>query len=205
MSLTNFVTLFFVIGGSSCFPQGVLNTNPDGSINVVGKFPLNGQNGDKNLLSAVAGIDGMKNSEFSAANAGMSLENIAGKGHSLSLTERHMPAFGDQLTAAGSLNLLDKGPHRVDAGAFVTRNIPKNPNFDSFTSGGGSLGYNYGGKLGATLSASNLGYSAMADANLLRGRDYSLDLRAGVSRSIGPYMPETRWQPSGSIMFSKYF
>lgn len=55
--------------------HGMINTNPDGSANVLGKLPLAGNN--QNVLSALGTINGAKpGGSFGAAGAGLGLDNV---------------------------------------------------------------------------------------------------------------------------------
>jgi hypothetical protein len=45
----------------------------------------------------------------------------------LSYSHTNVPDFGSQ-TGAGKLNLLNTNDHKLDANAFVTRNMPNIPN-----------------------------------------------------------------------------
>lgn len=55
--------------------QGVMNSNPDGSLNIMGKLPLAGN--DQNKLSAIGGINGAKpGGGFGSAFGGASLDNV---------------------------------------------------------------------------------------------------------------------------------
>ena len=64
-------------------------------------------------------------------------------GHGLSLTHTHIPSFGDQLTAAGRVGLVNTPDHRLTANAFTTQNRPNIPNFPNFNTHGGGLDYMY--------------------------------------------------------------
>lgn len=55
--------------------HGVVNSNPDGSMNIMGKLPLAGN--DKNALSAIGGISGAKpGGGFGSASAGLAFDNV---------------------------------------------------------------------------------------------------------------------------------
>lgn len=55
--------------------KGVMNTNPDGSTNIMAKLPLAGN--DKNVLSAVGGLQGLKTGGgYNSASAGLALDNV---------------------------------------------------------------------------------------------------------------------------------
>ncbi|XP_023937618.2 defense protein 3-like [Bicyclus anynana] len=188
--------------------HGVINTNPDGTTNFMGKLPLAGN--DQNVLSAIGGIGGAKNGGgYGSASAGLALDNV--NGHGLSLTGKHIPSIGDQLTAAGKANLFHNDHHDLSANAFATKTMPSNPVIPNFNTYGGGLDYMYNNKIGASLGAAHTDlfkrtdYSAMGKLNLFHNPTSSLDLNAGFSKSISPYMPSQSWQPSAGLTFSKYF
>ncbi|XP_045761777.1 attacin-like isoform X2 [Maniola jurtina] len=188
--------------------RGVLNTNPDGSTNIMAKLPLAGN--DKNIVSGIGSLGGLKEGGgYSSATAGLALDNV--NGHGLSVTGKHIPSFGDQLTAAGTANLFHNDNHDLSANAFATRSFPNNPVIPNFNTYGGGVDYMYNNKVGASLGMAHTDllkrtdYSAMGKLNLFRDPTSSLDFNAGVSKSISPYMPSQSWQPSAGLSFSKYF
>ncbi|XP_047539290.1 defense protein 3-like [Vanessa atalanta] len=188
--------------------HGVMNTNPDGTANIMAKLPLAGN--DKNVLSAIGGLDAVKSGgSFGAASGGVALDNV--NGHGLSLTGKHIPDFGNQLTAAGKVNLLHNDHNDFNANAFATRNFPKNPVIPNFNTVGAGVDYTYNNKLGASLSAAHTDlfkrtdYSAMANVNLFRNPTSTLDFNAGATKTISPYIPNRSWQPAFGLSFSKYF
>ncbi|GBP32645.1 Attacin-E [Eumeta japonica] len=188
--------------------HGVMNTNPDGSVNLNAQVPL-ASNG-RNVLSAVGGVDAFQQGKgkYGSATAGLALDNAAG--HGLSLTNRHISGFGDQLTAAGRVNLLNTDRHNLNANAFATRTMPNNPMVPNFNTRGGGL-YMYNNKIGASLSAAHTDLfkrtdlSAMGKLNLFKSPSSSLDFSAGATRSMSPYIPKSSWQPSGGLTFSRFF
>ncbi|CAK1547663.1 unnamed protein product [Leptosia nina] len=187
--------------------QGVTNTNPDGSSNWIIKTPIAGN--DKNVLSGVGGIYGVKNGDFNAALAGLSLDNL--HGHSASITGKHIKNFGNQLTAAGKLNLLHNDRHDLSAHAFGTRTFPNNPMIPNFNTVGGGVDYTFNNKIGASLGMSHTDllkrtdYSAMGNLNIFRNPTSSLDFNAGATKSISPFLPKSNWQPNFGISYIKYF
>ncbi|CAH2230229.1 attacin-like [Pararge aegeria] len=188
--------------------HGAINTNPDGSTNIMGKLPIAGN--DQNVLSAVGGLGGLKNGGgYSSASGGLALDNV--NGHGLSLTGKHIPSVADQLTAAGRANLFHNDNHDLAANAFATRTMPKNPAIPNFNSYGGGLDYMYKNKVGAGLSAAHTDifdrtdYSAMGKLNLFRNPTTSFDFNAGVSKSVSPFLPRQSWEPSAGLSFTKYF
>ncbi|CAG4966038.1 unnamed protein product [Colias eurytheme] len=187
--------------------RGSVNTNPDGSANVMAKIPLAGN--DKNILSGVGGIYGAKDGGFGAASAGLALDNV--NGHGASITGKHIPDFGDQLTGAGKVNLFHNDKHDLSANAFATRTFPKNPVIPNFNTYGGGVDYMYNNKVGASLGVAHTDllkrtdYSAMGNLNLFRNPTSSLDFNAGATRSISPYIPKSNWQPTFGMTYSRYF
>ncbi|XP_041987557.1 attacin-like [Aricia agestis] len=186
---------------------GMMNTNPDGSANVMAKFPLAGN--DKNILSAIGGINGAKDGGFKAGSAGLALDNV--NGHGLSLTGTHLPNVGNQLTGAGKVNMFHNDNHDLTANAFATRTFPSNPAIPNFNTVGGSMDYMYKNKVGGSLGMSHTDlfkqtdYSAMGKLNLYRNPTSSLDFSAGASKSVSPFIPRSSWQPSAGFSFTKYF
>ncbi|XP_068624257.1 attacin-like [Battus philenor] len=187
--------------------QGSLSTNPDGSSNFAAKFPLAGD--DKNRLSAIGTIAGASgDGGFKAGGGGLAWDNV--NGHGATLTGQHIPGFGDQLTAAGKAN-FHNDKHDVTASAFATRTFPSNPNIPNFDTYGGKVGYTYDNKMGASLGMAQTDlfkktdYSAMGNLNLFKDRTSSLDLSAGMSKSVSPYMPSRGWEPSAGLSFTKWF
>ncbi|XP_049881095.1 attacin-like [Pectinophora gossypiella] len=187
---------------------GSMNTKPDGSVNLNAKLPLAGN--DKNILSGVfSGSDLTNNGGYGAAGAGLALDNV--NGHGLSLTGTHIPKFGDQLTTAGHVALVNTPDHKLNANAFVTRNMPNIPNVPDFNTHGAGVNYMFKDKIGGSLGVAQTplfqktDYSAMGNLNLFRDRTSSLDLNAGFSKSVSPFMPKSSWQPSGGLSFTKYW
>ncbi|XP_038218199.1 attacin-like [Zerene cesonia] len=187
--------------------RGSVNTNPDGSANVMGKIPLAGN--DKNILSGVGGIYGAKDGGFSAASAGLALDNI--NGHGASITGKHIPDFGNQLTGAGKVNLFHNDKHDLNANAFATRSFPKNPVIPNFNTYGAGVDYTFNNKVGASLGVAHTDllkrtdYSAMGNLNLFRNPSSSLDFNAGATRSMSPYIPKSNWEPTFGMTYSRYF
>ncbi|XP_068624191.1 attacin-E-like [Battus philenor] len=177
-------------------------------MNFAAKVPFAG--GNRNIFSALGSVSGATgNGGFKTAGGGVAWDNV--NGHGASITGQSIPGFGNQLTAAGKLNLLDTNRHDVTANAFVTRNFPSNSNIPNFNTYGGSLGYTFDKKIGATLGMAHTDlfkktdYSAMGNLNLFRGRDSSLDFNAGITKSVSPFLPRIGWQPSANLIFSKWF
>ncbi|XP_014358843.2 attacin [Papilio machaon] len=188
--------------------HGNINTNPDGSSNVAAKTPI--ARGDSNVLSAIGSVNAADGKGgFGSAGAGLAWDNI--NGHGATLTGSRIPGVADQLTASGKANVFHNDKHDLTASAFATRTFPDKPNFPTFDTYGGKVGYTYNDKIGATLGAAHTDlfkktdYSAMGNLNLFKDRTSSLDLNAGWSKSVSPYLPSSRWEPSGGISFTRFF
>ncbi|XP_014358846.2 attacin-like [Papilio machaon] len=188
--------------------HGSINTNPDGSSNVAAKIPI--ARGDSNVLSAIGSVNAANGKGgFSSAGGGLAWDNI--KGHGATLTASRIPGVADQLTAAGKTNLFHDDHHDITASAFATRTFPDKPNFPTFDTYGGKVGYTFNDKIGASLGAAHTDlfkktdYSAMGNLNLFKDRTSSLDLNAGWSKSVSPYIPNSRWEPSGGLSFTRFF
>ncbi|CAH2098342.1 unnamed protein product [Euphydryas editha] len=188
--------------------HGVINTNPDGSANVMAELPLVGNS--KNALSAVGELSGVKpGGSIGSATAGLALDNV--NGHGLSLTGKHIPDMGNQLTAAGKVNLFQNDHHNLAANAFATRTFPQNPVLPNFNTYGGGIDYSLNNKLGASLSATHTDLfkrtdlSAMGNLNLYRNPASSLDFNAGVTKSISPFIPNRSWEPVFGLSYSRHF
>nr|AAX51192.1 attacin [Helicoverpa armigera] len=201
------LTLFVV--SASAYPQlhGSTVVNSDKSSAINARLPITGD--DKNMLSAVGGLNFDRNKHLQAATAGLAYDNA--RGHGLSLTDTHIPNFGDKLTAAGHANLFHDDNHDVTANAFVTRNMPSIPQVPNFNTVGGGLDYMYKNRVGASLGVARTplfdrtDYSATGNLNLFRDRASSLDFNAGFSKSVSPFMRSSSWEPSAGLTFRKYF
>jgi hypothetical protein len=70
---------------------------------------------------------------------------IYSNGHGLSVSHTSVPNYGTLLTGAGKLNLLTTSDHKLDANAFVTRNMINIPNVSvpDFNKVGGGLDYTF--------------------------------------------------------------
>lgn len=64
-------------------------------------------------------------------------------GHGLSLTDKHIPEFGNQVTLSGHANVFHNPDHDVTANAFLTRSMPTIPQVPNFNTVGGSVDYMY--------------------------------------------------------------
>ncbi|XP_068624205.1 attacin-like [Battus philenor] len=188
--------------------HGNINSNPDGTTNFAAKIPITG--GDKNMLSAVGTVNAANGKGgYGAAGGGLAWDNV--KGHGASLTGQHIPGLGNQMTAAGKMNLFHNDKHDVTASAFGTRTFPDKPNFPTFDTYGGNVGYTYDNKVGASLGMAHTDvfkktdYSMMGNMNLFKDRSSSLDFNAGMHKSVSPYMPTSRWEPTAGLSFTRWF
>lgn len=131
--------------------HGSFAYNPDSSSSLNMKFPLGGN--DKNMFSAIGGLDFTRNKQIAAGTAGLAYENI--RGHGLSLTQTHMPGVGDRSAAAGTLNLFHNDNHNLAANAFAARTTLNNPAVPSFNNVGGGLDYMFKNKVSKNLFLTN--------------------------------------------------
>ncbi|RVE45567.1 hypothetical protein evm_009764 [Chilo suppressalis] len=172
--------------------------NSDGSSVFASKLGLD--HNDKNQISAL-----FSKSSTGAFSKGLALDNV--NGHGLSVSQTNIPGFGSQLTGAGKLNLINTNIHKLDANAFITKNIPDMLQVPNFNTVGGNLDYMYKDRVGATLGAARTplldrtDYSAMGKLNLFHSPSSSLDLNAGYSKITSPHF-NTNWQPSGGLTFT---
>ncbi|KAJ8708763.1 hypothetical protein PYW08_010145 [Mythimna loreyi] len=186
--------------------HGSTMVNSDGSTGINAKLPFAGN--DKNVLSAIGAVNFDANRHLQSGTAGLALDNV--NGHGLSLTNTHIPNFGERVTAAGHARLFHNPNHDVTANAFATRNMPSIPQVPNFNTYGGGLDYMYKNRIGASLNAAHTpllqrtDYSATGNLNLFRGRDSSLDFNAGLSKSVSPFM-KSSWEPSTGFTFRKFF
>ncbi|XP_041971922.1 defense protein 3-like [Aricia agestis] len=185
--------------------DGGISQNPDGSGKAWGKLPI--ASGDNNTLSAIGSLQNSKNGNFHSATGGLALDNA--KGHSVSVTGTHIADFGKQATAAGQINLMRNNGHDLSANAFATRTFPNHPAIPTFDKVGGGVDYNYNQKLGASIGVQHVDiakrteYSAMASANVFRTPTSSLDVNAGVSKTVSPF--GNTWEKSGAFVYKKQF
>ena len=68
---------------------------------------------------------------------------LSSKGHSVSVTGKHIPDFADQLTAAAKVKVFHNDHHDVSANAFATKTMPLNPVIPNFNTFGGSVDYKF--------------------------------------------------------------
>ncbi|KAJ0179171.1 hypothetical protein K1T71_004883 [Dendrolimus kikuchii] len=186
--------------------HGSLTVNPDGTSGTALKVPLAGN--DRNILSAIGSADLSKNQHLTSSSVGLALDNI--NGHSASVMKTHIPGFGDQLTAAGKVNLYQNDNHNLNANAFATRNMLNMPQVPNFNTVGGGLDYMYKNKIGASASAAHTDfinrndYSLGGRLNLFKDRSNSLDFNAGIKKFETPFM-KSGWEPNYGLSFSRFF
>nr|P01513.2 RecName: Full=Attacin-E; AltName: Full=Immune protein P5; Contains: RecName: Full=Attacin-F; Flags: Precursor [Hyalophora cecropia]CAA40886.1 acidic attacin [Hyalophora cecropia] len=186
--------------------HGALTLNSDGTSGAVVKVPFAGN--DKNIVSAIGSVDLTDRQKLGAATAGVALDNI--NGHGLSLTDTHIPGFGDKMTAAGKVNVFHNDNHDITAKAFATRNMPDIANVPNFNTVGGGIDYMFKDKIGASASAAHTDfinrndYSLDGKLNLFKTPDTSIDFNAGFKKFDTPFM-KSSWEPNFGFSLSKYF
>ncbi|KAG6465354.1 attacin-E [Manduca sexta] len=185
---------------------GKITINQDGTSGVGMKLPL--AHNDKNVISAVGAAGFTPNLKLGSATAGLALDNV--KGHSLTLTDTHIPGRGDKLSAEGTLNLFRDANHKLDANAFASRNMPDTPYLPNYNTYGGGLDYMFKDKVGASFTAAHSDfidrndYSLGGKLNLYRSPSSSLDFKAGLNKFDMPSM-SSGWEPFSGFSFSKFF
>lgn len=126
--------------------------------------------------------------------------------HAASIGGSHTLGVGSQVTGAGRLNLIDSNPHRLDANAFHTQNIPNHGrNFG--TTGGGldyrhASGHGVSGSVAHTPAFRQTDTSIQGNLNLYRDKSSSLDANVGRSQSFSPY-GNSRPNHFGGITYSR--
>ncbi|KOB76749.1 Attacin-3 [Operophtera brumata] len=175
--------------------QGSATVKSDGTSGANVKIPIVGN--DRNVLSAVAGVGLTDQLKIGETSYGLALNNV--EGHGATLTKSHFPG-ADRVTAAGNVNLYNSGDHKVDVNAFAARTMPEAPHQDSFNTFGTGAEYMYKQKLGAETD-----YSAAGKLNLFKDSDSSWDFKAGVSKSVSPFIPKSSWEPNYGFSFTKWF
>ncbi|XP_072946476.1 attacin-A-like [Epargyreus clarus] len=171
-----------------------------GNAELSAKIPI--ARSDSNILS-LTGSQGTN-----SRGLGFTVDNI--NGHALSVSQKAIPEFGNQLTAAGKLNVLHTDRHNVDANAFLTKNMPnKFPGVSNFNTYGGNIDYTFNDKIGASLGAARTDFlqrtdvNALGHLNLFKNKDSSFDFNAGATRSFSPFIPRSSWEPTFGFSFSK--
>nr|ACB45562.1 attacin-like protein [Antheraea pernyi] len=186
--------------------HGAITVNSDGTSGAVVKVPFAGN--DKNIVSAIGSVDLTDRLKVGAATAGLALDNV--KGHGLSITDTHIPGFGDKLTAAGKVNLIHNDNHDLTAKAFATRNMPNLPVVPNFNTVGAGFDYMFKDKIGASATAAHTDfinrndYSLDGKLNLFKSPDTSIDFNAGLKKFETPFI-KSSWEPNFGFSLSKYF
>ncbi|KAG6456242.1 defense protein 3-like [Manduca sexta] len=186
--------------------HGSVTVNSDGTSGAVVKVPFAGD--DKNVFSAIGGLDLDKNLKMSGATAGLAYNNV--NGHGATLTKTHIPSFGDKLTAAGKLNVFHNDNHNLDVKALATRTMPDIPHAPDFNTFGGGVDYMFKDKVGASASAAHTplfdrnDYSVGGKLNLFRDKTTSLDFNADYKKFEMPNF-KSDWTPNIGFSFSKFW
>jgi len=186
--------------------QGSATVKSDGTSGANVRIPIVGN--DRNVLSAVAGVGLTDQLKIGETSYGLALHNV--KGHSATLSKSHFPG-ADRVTAAGNVNLYKNGDHKVDVNAFAARTMPEAPHQDSFNTFGTGAEYMYKEKLGGEVNVvhtplwDKTDYSAAGKLNLFKDSDSSWDFKAGVSKSVSPFIPKSSWEPNYGFSFTKWF
>nr|AFS30775.1 attacin-2 precursor [Antheraea yamamai] len=185
---------------------GALTVNSDGTSGAAVKIPITGNENHK--LSAIGSVDFNDRMKLGAATAGLAYDNV--NGHGATLTNTHIPGFGDKMTAAGKVNLFHNDNHDLNANAFATRNMPSIPQVPNFNTVGAGVDYMFKDKIGASASAAHTDfinrndYSLGGKLNIFKTPTTSLDFNAGWKKFDTPFI-KSSWEPSTSFSFSKYF
>ncbi|KAG6456240.1 defense protein 3 [Manduca sexta] len=186
--------------------HGSVTVNSDGTSGAVLKVPFAGD--DKNVFSAIGGLDLDKNLKMSGTTAGLAYDNV--NGHGVTLTDTHVPGFGDKLTAAGKLNVFHNDNHNLDVKAFATRNMPDIPRVPDFNTVGGGVDYMFKDKVGASASAAHTplfdrnDYSVGGKLNLFRDPSTSFDFNAGYKKFEMPNI-KSDWTPNIGFSLTKFW
>nr|Q5MGE6.1 RecName: Full=Defense protein 3; Short=DFP-3; Flags: Precursor [Lonomia obliqua]AAV91454.1 defense protein 3 [Lonomia obliqua] len=186
--------------------HGAVTLNTDGTSGAVVKVPIAGS--DKNIVSAIGSVDLTDRLKVGAATAGLAIDNV--NGHGASITDTHIPGFGDKLTAAGKINLIHNDNHDLTANAFATRNMPSIPLVPDFNTVGGGIDYMFKDKIGASASVAHTDlinrndYSLGGKLNLFKTPDTSVDFNAGWKKFDTPVI-NSNWEPNFGFSLSKYF
>lgn len=181
--------------------------NSDKTSGFNARLPFASTN--NNVFSAIGGANFDANRHLSSATYGLALDNKAG--HGLSLTNTRIPNFGNRITAAGHANLFHNQNHDLTANAFLSRNMPTIPQVPNFNTVGGGVDYMFKNKVGGSLGVAHTpflqrtDYSANGIVNLFRNKDTSLDFNAGLSKSVSPFMSNSKWEPSTGFTLRKFF
>ncbi|KAG6456236.1 attacin-E [Manduca sexta] len=189
----------------------VLTNNGDGSIGGAVNIPV--IENDNHAIHGVGALNFDKDQirkdyELGSATAGVAYSNAFG--HGVSLTETHVPGFGDKLTAAGKLNVFHNDNHNVDVNAFATRTMPDIPRVPDFNTVGGGVDYTFKDKVGASASMAHSDfidrndYSVAGRVNLMSSPRSSLDFSAGYEKFTTPFV-NSGWKPKFSFSYNVRF
>ncbi|KAF9806066.1 hypothetical protein SFRURICE_008194 [Spodoptera frugiperda] len=163
----------------------------------------------KNTFSAIGGANFDAASRLQSASYGVAMNNA--NGHGLSVTNTHIPDFGNQFKAAGYANLFRNQNHDVSVNGYFAKNRPQMPQIPSYNTVGAGLDYMFKNKVGASAAIAHTpyfdktDYSLSGNANLFRNKGSSLDFNAGLSKSVSPFMSNSKWEPSTGFTFRKFF
>ncbi|KPJ13797.1 Defense protein 3 [Papilio machaon] len=130
-------------------------------------------------------------------------------GHSAGITASHRPDFGNQVTAAGNLNVLNKGNHKVDVNAFTTKNFPIGPT-PNYSVHGAGVNYQYkdiaqvGASVARTPIAQRTDYSISSGLKLHQTPTSSFSANIGASKFDAPYS-KGNWTPNAFFHYQKKF
>ncbi|KAL0810845.1 hypothetical protein ABMA28_010155 [Loxostege sticticalis] len=143
---------------------------------------------------------------FADAGANLGVKSPSG-GAQLEAT--NIPKFGNQLTASAKVNLVNHNDHKVDAHAFVTKNLREGP-VPNYTSHGGGVNYSYKDTVGLGASRTSIPIAKMhensvtGNVNLHNTPTSSLDLNVGARQTTSPF-GRGQWQQNGALTFRKQF
>ncbi|KAJ0171777.1 hypothetical protein K1T71_012540 [Dendrolimus kikuchii] len=170
--------------------HGSLTVNSDGTSGAAIKVPIAGN--DKNILSAIGSADLTKSQHLASSSFGLALDNV--NGHGATLTKTSIPGFGDQVSAAGKVNLFHNDNHDLNAKAFATRNMPNLPQVPNFDTVGAGVNYMFNNGHGATLTKTSIpGFgdqvSAAGKVNLFHNDNHDLNAKAFATRNM-PNLPQ---------------
>ncbi|XP_038218076.1 attacin-like [Zerene cesonia] len=174
---------------------------------LASKTPFAGN--DERQLSQTVSKTYSPDGKLTSYSGGVDFDTA--NGHGVSLSAKGIPDYGKQLTAAGRVNLVNANDHKLDAGAFITRNFPNTHELPNHNTFGGNLDYMYKDKIGAGLSAAHTDLfqktdvAALGKFNLYRDPTSSLNLNAGAQRSFSPFIPRSSWEPFVGINYKTTF
>ncbi|CAK1589598.1 unnamed protein product [Parnassius mnemosyne] len=171
---------------------------------------------DNVTLFGSASIDGYKENNYFPKPTGPTYNSITGSvgvinetGHSASVTARHIPNFGNQVTAATNLNVLKTDNHKVDVNAFTTKNFTSAP-IPNFSTHGAGVNYQYKDVAQAAASVAHTPLAQRTDYAISTGLKLhetpasSLSVNVGASKFDSPFT-KGNWQPNGFLQFQKRF